>query len=41
MENNKFITQSLVPKTETRIILNQGQQKPKLSPAAKSKIIKK
>jgi len=38
MKNDKFIAQSFVPKTETKIVL-ENQQKPKLSLAARTKII--
>src|SRR4051794_38073879 len=39
MKDNKFIAQPFVPKTETKIVL-ENQQKPKLSLAARSKVIK-
>lgn len=39
MKSNKFIAQPFVPKTETKIVL-ENQQKPKLSSVAKNKVIK-
>src|SRR5437762_12362511 len=38
MKDNKFIAQSIVHKTETKIVL-ENQKKPKLSLAARTKII--
>jgi hypothetical protein len=40
MKDNKFIAQSFVPKTETKIVL-ENQQKPKLSLTARNKIVNK